>query len=166
MIKENQPDITKRTPLFPGCSCFPLSPSKNPTEKILGLPTSPQDQLRIILDVYGKPSTTDLSFLNDQRAEDYVIEISKSKSKIDFSKRFPASGKVAIDLLTKLLAFNPYYRITAKEALHHPYFDEVRDKSQENEIAQPIILLTDALKTDNLHGLVNEIFKKILGKKK
>jgi mitogen-activated protein kinase 1/3 len=30
MIKENQPAIENRTPLFPGNSCFPLSPSTDP----------------------------------------------------------------------------------------------------------------------------------------
>lgn len=32
MMKENAPTFTQRQPLFPGKSCFPLSPAKNPTE--------------------------------------------------------------------------------------------------------------------------------------
>lgn len=55
MIKENQPVIANRSALFPGNSCFPLSPSENPTEKTLGMPTSPQDQLKIILAAFGQP---------------------------------------------------------------------------------------------------------------
>lgn len=32
MMKENAPTFMDRQPLFPGKSCFPLSPAKNPTE--------------------------------------------------------------------------------------------------------------------------------------
>ena len=32
MMRENAPTFMDRTPLFPGKSCFPLSPAKNPTE--------------------------------------------------------------------------------------------------------------------------------------
>lgn len=33
MMKENAPTFMDRQPLFPGKSCFPLSPAKNPTEQ-------------------------------------------------------------------------------------------------------------------------------------
>jgi len=32
MMRENAPTFMDRQPLFPGKSCFPLSPAKNPTE--------------------------------------------------------------------------------------------------------------------------------------
>ena len=43
MMKENAPSITQRQPLFPGKSCFPLSPAKNPTEQRHGFPFSTND---------------------------------------------------------------------------------------------------------------------------
>ncbi len=169
MVKENLPDITKRSALFPGRSCFPLSPSQAPTEKILGMPISPHDQLKVILQTFGTVSSSDLSFLNDQRAEDYVKAVltgggaySADVAKPDLKARFPAVPKDAFDLLGKLLAFNPYYRITAKEALRHPYFDEVRDKPQETEMAQQVILLTDTAKEGNMQLLANEVLQKVM----
>eukprot|EP01022_Parablepharisma_sp_SALTPOND_P017620 TRINITY_DN2848_c2_g1_i1.p1 TRINITY_DN2848_c2_g1~~TRINITY_DN2848_c2_g1_i1.p1 ORF type:complete len:557 (-),score=36.38 TRINITY_DN2848_c2_g1_i1:1185-2855(-) len=165
MVKENQPDISKRSPLFPGRSCFPLSPSANPTEKVLGMPVSPRDQLKVILEVFGEPSVTDLSFLNDQRAEDYVKAVATPKGKLALKERLPASDKNALDLLEKLLAFNPYYRVTAKEALRHPYFEGIRDKLQETEMIKPITLLTDTLKAKNPQILANEVLQKTLIRK-
>ncbi len=43
MMKENAPTFMDRQPLFPGKSCFPLSPAKNPQEQRQGFPFSNQD---------------------------------------------------------------------------------------------------------------------------
>jgi hypothetical protein len=42
--------------------------------------------------------------------------------KEDLSKKYPGAGNQAIDLLNKMLLFNPYFRITIDEALDHPFF--------------------------------------------
>jgi mitogen-activated protein kinase 1/3 len=36
----------------------------------------------------------------------------------------------AIDLLTKMLAFDPGKRCTVQEALEHPYFEDIYDPSE------------------------------------
>ena len=43
MMKENSPTYMDRKPLFPGKSCFPLSPAKSSTEQKNGLPFSSAD---------------------------------------------------------------------------------------------------------------------------
>lgn len=43
MMKENVPNSLDRKPLFPGNSCFPLSPDANPTIKRNGFPVSTND---------------------------------------------------------------------------------------------------------------------------
>ena len=48
MMRENAPTFMDRQPLFPGKSCFPLSPAKQPTEQRQGFPFSSNDQLAII----------------------------------------------------------------------------------------------------------------------
>jgi serine/threonine protein kinase len=55
------------------------------------------------------------------------------KKKINFSKYIPNATKEAIDLLNKLLQYSPLKRLTAKEALAHPYFEELHDESEELE---------------------------------
>jgi mitogen-activated protein kinase 1/3 len=162
MIEENQPVVINRSALFPGKSCFPLSPPENPTQTVIGMPTSPQDQLRMILGVFGHSCPPDLSFLNDQRAEDYVKALSEIQARTELRKRLPAADENTMDLLKKLLSFNPYYRITAKEALAHPYFKKVRNKKLELEIKEPVTLLTDTEKTNSLQILVNVVLNKVL----
>lgn len=72
MMKENAPTFMDRKPLFPGKSCFPLSPDKNPIEQRKGFPFSSTDQLAVIFEVIGAPSETDKSFVTDQKALEYL----------------------------------------------------------------------------------------------
>eukprot|EP00350_Pseudokeronopsis_sp_OXSARD2_P006466 CAMPEP_0170557700 /NCGR_PEP_ID=MMETSP0211-20121228/29351_1 /TAXON_ID=311385 /ORGANISM="Pseudokeronopsis sp., Strain OXSARD2" /LENGTH=82 /DNA_ID=CAMNT_0010868949 /DNA_START=635 /DNA_END=883 /DNA_ORIENTATION=+ len=42
----------------------------------------------------------------------------------------PNASKEAIDILTKLLIYNPDNRITASQTLKHPWFKELRDQER------------------------------------
>jgi hypothetical protein len=42
-------------------------------------------------------------------------------------RRFGAAGEVAVDLLARLLTFDPARRCGCEEALAHEYFEELRD---------------------------------------
>jgi mitogen-activated protein kinase 1/3 len=48
MMKESAPTYLERRPLFPGKSCFPLSPDKHVKEERSGFPFSKNDQLAVI----------------------------------------------------------------------------------------------------------------------
>lgn len=50
---------------------------------------------------------------------------------------FPRTSDLALDLLEKLLAFNPVKRITVEEALRHPYLEPYHDPEDE-PTANPI----------------------------
>lgn len=41
---------------------------------------------------------------------------------------FPASSEQALSLLKAMLQFNPEKRISAKDALSHPYFNTIKEK--------------------------------------
>lgn len=160
MMKENIADWRNRRPLFPGTSCFPVSPSQSPTMRVAGLPVDKHDQLDVILDLKGTPSEEDLAFINDPKAEKYVRSFGLREKK-QLKEVYPGSSADALELLEQLLTFNPYYRITAKEALRHKYFASVRDKSQEKEGPAIINLLTDQYTNDNLSVLAQVIVAKI-----
>jgi len=44
---------------------------------------------------------------------------------VKWQQRFPEASPLAIDLLSKLLMFNPKKRITVREAIKHEYFKEI-----------------------------------------
>ena len=53
------------------------------------------------------------------------------KKKQDWSKLFPAAAPEALDLLDKMLTFNPDRRITIAEALQHPYMESLHEPEDE-----------------------------------
>jgi serine/threonine protein kinase len=165
MVKENVSNYKKRSALFPGTSCFPLSPSNNPTMEIAGFPISPRDQLKLIIETKGTPGADDVSFLSDKKASDYVKNLPKSKG-VKLKEIFSKEEETAISLLEKMLSFNPYFRITAKEALRHKYFAEVRNKELEYEEGQEIELIADKYeKRNDIEYLANLVLTKILSRR-
>lgn len=44
---------------------------------------------------------------------------------------FPKTNDLALDLLDRLLAFNPIKRITVEDALKHPYLEPYHDPADE-----------------------------------
>ena len=52
----------------------------------------------------------------------------------DFSKFFVGANPIAVDLLNKLLVMDPDRRLTAEEALAHPYFVNYADPDDEVRI--------------------------------
>ena len=136
MIKENAKTFMDRTPLFPGKSCFPLSPPGSKKVKVneYGFPNEKADQLNIIFDVIGSPDEESMGFVSDPNAVLYLKSLSqKKKNKINFKNKFPGSSDESLDLLQKMLLFDPKKRITVQECLEHPFFKSVRDPSKEEE---------------------------------
>ena len=72
MMQDNYPNINDRKPLFPGGSCFPLSPDNSGAKNTSGMPYYPNDQLNVIFDVIGTPNEEDISFLTDLKAQSYL----------------------------------------------------------------------------------------------
>jgi serine/threonine protein kinase len=133
MIKENASSFTERKPLFPGKFCFPLSPpAKSNTIKVneKGFPMDKSDQLNVIFEVIGTPTEEEMEFVTDKNGIVYLKSI-QPLPKSNLKSRFPGSTDEALDLLDKMLKFNPKNRITVNEALEHPFFKQVRAPSKE-----------------------------------
>jgi mitogen-activated protein kinase 1/3 len=156
MIRENLPHYIDRTPLFPGKSCFPLSPDLNTNGIKAGYPCSEFDQLSLIFQIIG--TDQDLSFITDSKAKKYVEAFPKTPAK-DLRELYPAITANELDLLKKMISFNPCTRITLDEALNHPYFFPVRDENYEMLATAPADFIFDGEHQVDLPTL-REIFKR------
>ena len=115
--------------LFAGKSCFPKSPTKKDEVIEAGTKTyyiiSNGDQLNKIFDIIGTPSEEEISWIEEENVKEYVRSF-QPREKTDLQTLFEGIDPIAIDLLARILVFDPRKRISMKEILSHPYFKEVR----------------------------------------
>ncbi|KAL5781339.1 hypothetical protein ACOSP7_006368 [Xanthoceras sorbifolium] len=93
------------------------------------------NQLRLLLDLIGTPSEAELGFLNEN-AKRYMRQI-PIHPRQSFTEKFPNVNPLAIDLVEKMLTFDPRQRITVEDALAHPYLASLHDISDEPVCMSP-----------------------------
>ncbi|KAI8981059.1 kinase-like domain-containing protein [Pilobolus umbonatus] len=87
------------------------------------------DQIHQILHVLGTPSEMSLQNVNEDTSE-YIRSLGHLPG-IQFADLYPTATPLALDLLSKLLTFDPIVRITAEEVLKHPYVKIYHDPENE-----------------------------------
>lgn len=127
-------------------------------EMLSGKPLFPgrdyHHQLWLILEVLGTPDFEDFEKIKSKRAKEYIANLPmREKLSWDVVLNVNETGRKLtpdlIDLLTKLLMFNPDKRISARDALRHPYLSIYHDPDDE-PIYSPLNLDNDEFwKLDN-----------------
>ncbi len=94
-------------------------------EVLLGKPLFPGrdlvHQLQLITDLLGKPPPHVISAIHNARARAFLATM-PAKEPRPFASKFPGVDPPALELLARMLSFDPADRPTAEEALAHPYF--------------------------------------------
>ena len=98
-------------------------------ELVLGRPLfpgdTPSDQLVEIIKILGTPTKDDIISMNPQFKEQKFPPIKPTPwEKVFKNRKIPEHF---IDLISKLLVYNPKVRLSAEKALEHIYFDEIRN---------------------------------------
>ncbi|KAG9280599.1 mitogen-activated protein kinase 11 [Astyanax mexicanus] len=90
------------------------------------------DQLKRIMEVVGTPTPDLLKKISSEHAQKYIQSLPYMPQQ-DLGKIFRGANPMAVDLLKKMLVLDCDRRISASEALCHPYFSQYHDPEDEPE---------------------------------
>eukprot|EP00762_Andalucia_godoyi_P000659 ANDGO_05340.mRNA.1 Extracellular signal-regulated kinase 2 len=118
--------------------------------------TSTMNQLDRIMAVTGRPSLEDIDAIKSPFAGTMLDSIPASQP-VSLKDMYPTASPEALDLLRKLLQFNPNKRISADDALKHPYIALFHDEANEPTCDRPIKIGFD----DNTKYSISEYREKL-----
>ena len=87
-------------------------------------------QLRLIIETLGAPTPKDLKIIENPQAVEYIQALPK-KTPQRFEVLYPNANPLAIDLMQKMLVFDPSGRISAAQALEHEYLRALHNVNDE-----------------------------------
>nr|XP_058164972.1 mitogen-activated protein kinase 12 isoform X2 [Dasypus novemcinctus]XP_058164973.1 mitogen-activated protein kinase 12 isoform X2 [Dasypus novemcinctus] len=88
------------------------------------------DQLKEIMKVTGTPPAEFVQRLQSADAKNYMKGLPELEKK-DFASILTNASPLAVNLLEKMLVLDAEQRVTAAEALTHPYFEALHDTEEE-----------------------------------
>ncbi|XP_073738915.1 mitogen-activated protein kinase 12 isoform X2 [Callorhinus ursinus] len=88
------------------------------------------DQLKEIMKVTGTPPAEFVQRLQSADAKNYMKGLPELEKK-DFASILTNASPLAVNLLEKMLVLDAERRVTAAEALTHPYFESLQDTEDE-----------------------------------
>lgn len=77
-----------------------------------------------------------MTFIGNDLARKYIRKLPK-RNKQTWASLYPKANPVALNLLGKMLIFNPEKRYTVKQCLKHPYFEGLHNEEAEPECDEP-----------------------------
>ena len=117
-------------------------------------------QIKLIIEALGSPSEEDLNFISNESAKKYVRDLGKIKKKpIEKIVNYPYP--LALDLLDKMLVFNPEKRISIEDALNHPYLKNIREGIEDPVYKGTLNLDFDYDNNITVESLVNLLIKEV-----
>eukprot|EP00746_Dinoflagellata_sp_MGD_P066552 gnl/MRDRNA2_/MRDRNA2_27560_c0_seq1.p1 gnl/MRDRNA2_/MRDRNA2_27560_c0~~gnl/MRDRNA2_/MRDRNA2_27560_c0_seq1.p1 ORF type:complete len:391 (-),score=74.17 gnl/MRDRNA2_/MRDRNA2_27560_c0_seq1:57-1229(-) len=98
------------------------------------------DQIKKIVSVVGTPTEVDLEWLPKQGSARAFLKKIPNAPKITWTNFYPTGNPDGLDMIDKMLHFDPSKRVTVKNALRHKYFEGLFEEADMavDEGAKPV----------------------------
>jgi len=123
------------------------------------------NQLDRIMEVTGRPSFDDLQATRSPFAETMLESLPPTKLR-RARELFPTGSDQATDLMYNLLEFNPEKRLTAVEALRHPYLAQFHNPADEPSCDHIVTIPIDDNSKYTIQEYREKLYSEIVKRKK
>jgi len=124
--------------------------------------TSTMNQIDKILDVLGSPTSDDLKSIESDYAAQMMENLPEYLRKNGLDALYPDADDDSMDLLKKLLTFNPSKRITVEQALEHPYVAQFHNPAEEITCEKNIVIPINDNKKMSVATYREELYNSII----
>ena len=132
-------ELVSGRPLFPGASTM--------------------DQLERIISYSGPPSQSDIDSMESSFTQTMLSNLTYSRPKMILEEKLSGACPEAIDLVKKLISFNPADRPTAEECLAHPYLRAFHNPKKEITAPSKIVMALPDSQRFTAREYRNQIYK-------
>merc|ERR1740138_1678852 len=117
------------------------------------------------MEVSGRPTPEDIEEIRSPFAATMLDSLPQSRPR-PLNEMFPSASVEALDLLRLCVQFNPSRRISAKEALRHPYVVQFHNPEDEFDCDRVIRIPVDDNTKLRVQDYRDQIYNEVLRKKK
>eukprot|EP00472_Partenskyella_glossopodia_P006477 CAMPEP_0197529230 /NCGR_PEP_ID=MMETSP1318-20131121/27678_1 /TAXON_ID=552666 /ORGANISM="Partenskyella glossopodia, Strain RCC365" /LENGTH=381 /DNA_ID=CAMNT_0043084613 /DNA_START=354 /DNA_END=1502 /DNA_ORIENTATION=- len=128
---------------------------------------STTNQLERVLQITGMPTDEQIKSIKSKFAAGMIgcVRV-RVRGRLLLEEKYPDASEEAIDLLSKLLRFDPKDRISAAQMLSHPFFKDFHDSKDEPTLKKPIRIKFDDNKRFSIEEYRKSLYKQIIQKRK
>jgi len=124
--------------------------------------TSTMNQIDRILAILGRPTKEDLDSIQSDFAGQMLENIPEHNVENGLEEMYTNADPEAMDLLKKLLAFNPDKRLTVEQALEHPFVGQFHNPAEEITCDKTIIIPINDNKKMSVATYRDELYTSII----
>lgn len=129
-------------------------------DKVLFPGKSSLNQMELIIELIGRPTNDELSNMRVSYANELLPNLKGKKVK-SFGVIFENCPPEALDLIRKLLAYDPAKRPTVSEVLAHPYFSKFHNEEEETICTHRVTIPIDDKEKLSLKAYRDAIYNDI-----
>jgi len=106
------------------------------TKKVFVRANTTEDFLDFLVQMNGLPSKKIQDLIGNKNFLMYMQDKEKTIKRKSMKELIPNAPDTAIDLISKLMRYDPEERPTAREALEHPFMQELYDPENDDQIIE------------------------------